>query len=193
MPAPNTTQVEPGRGEIGGRFRGNLRQSDVRHHRVLGERACPHEVSKGLTIARKPSRAVGHVTLVLLLADRQAQVRAVTTAVLTLATLGREERDHSVADLYPADPVTDLLDNPAAFVSQHRGRVSRWIGARGAVHVRMAYAARLEPYERLAGTRPGQLDVGHIQRSPEFLEHRSPHLHRSLSSARGSGCIAPSG
>jgi hypothetical protein len=112
------------RGPIGGRFRGNLRQSNLRHHRVFGERARPHEVSDRLTIPEKPSRAVGHVTLVLLLADRQAQVRAVTSAVLTFTTQRREQGDDSVADGYAADSVNDPLDDPATFVSQYRRRVS---------------------------------------------------------------------
>ena len=97
MPAPNTTQVEPGshlrrcRSRRRGRSRGrrrtgrppssgasglDLRERDLRHHRVLGERRGAHEVADRLAVARQPSGAVREVALVLLLADRQAEVRA---------------------------------------------------------------------------------------------------------------------
>ena len=96
MPAPNTTQVEPGfdlggvhrRAEAGGEAAGeqaravrrrlgrHLGQRDLRHHRVLGERARAHEVADRLAVAREARGPVGQVAEVLLLADRQAEVRA---------------------------------------------------------------------------------------------------------------------
>ena len=60
-----------------------------------------HEVADRLAVAREPRRAVGQVALVLLLADRQAEVRARVEAVDALAALRREERDDVVAAARP--------------------------------------------------------------------------------------------
>ena len=56
-----------------------------------------HEVADRLAVAREPGRPVGEVALVLLLADRQAEVRPRVEAVDALAALRREERDDVVA------------------------------------------------------------------------------------------------
>ena len=117
MPAPKTTHVEPGstaRGEhrraepgrepageerrvLERRLAVDLRERDLRHHGVLGERRGAHEVADRLAVARQARRAVGQVALVLLLADREAEVRARAQAVDALAALRREERDDVVA------------------------------------------------------------------------------------------------
>ena len=67
------------------------------HDRVLREGRRPHEVADRLAAARKARRAVGEVALVLLLADREAEVRPGVEAVDALAALRREERDDVVA------------------------------------------------------------------------------------------------
>ena len=79
----------------------DLRERDLRHHRVLGERRRAHEVAHRLAVARQARRAVGQVALVLLLADREAEIRARAQAVDALAALRREERDDVVARLRP--------------------------------------------------------------------------------------------
>ena len=100
-PAPKTTQVEPGshlrgvhrRAEPGReparedarvverRLRRDLRERDLRHHRVLGERRGAHEVPDRLAVAGEPRRPVREIALVLLLADREAEVRPGVAAV----------------------------------------------------------------------------------------------------------------
>ncbi|MDX6438457.1 MAG: S-(hydroxymethyl)glutathione dehydrogenase / alcohol dehydrogenase, partial [Gaiellaceae bacterium] len=54
------------RGPIGRGLGGDLGQRDLRHHRVLGERAGAHEVAHRLAVALQAGRAVGEVALVLL-------------------------------------------------------------------------------------------------------------------------------
>jgi len=65
----------------------DLRQRDLRHDRVLRERGCPHEVPDRVTVARETRRSVREITLVLLLANGQAEIGAVIAAVLALAAL----------------------------------------------------------------------------------------------------------
>src|SRR4029079_5344894 len=62
-------------------LRSDLRQRDLRHHRVLGEGGRPHEVPDRLAVAGQASGPVGEVALPLLLADREAQVGARVEAV----------------------------------------------------------------------------------------------------------------
>ena len=76
-------------------------------------------------------RAVREIALVLLLADREAEVRAVAQAVDALAALRREERDDVVAGGERGDAVADLLDDAGALVPEHGRRVPGRIGARG--------------------------------------------------------------
>ena len=63
--------------------------------------------------ALEPGRAVGQVALVLLLADRQAEVGALVEAVDALAALGREKGDDVIALGKRADALPDPLDDPA--------------------------------------------------------------------------------
>ena len=66
-----------------------------------------------LAVARQARRAVRQVALVLLLADREAEVRAVAAAVDALAALRREERDDVVAGRDERDAVADRSTTPA--------------------------------------------------------------------------------
>ena len=117
MPAPKTTHVEPGStfavfiaapspverphansaapssGASGLIFASAI--SGITVYSAKVERA--HEVAERLAVAREPRRAVGQVALVLLLADREAEVRARAAAVDALAALRREQRDDVVA------------------------------------------------------------------------------------------------
>jgi hypothetical protein len=117
MPAPKTTQgraglhlggvhrgAEPGRepaGEqarvLGRCVRAHLCERDLGHHRVLGEGRAAHEVPDRLVATAEPRRPVREEAEVLLLADRQAQVRPVAQAVHALAALGREKGHYLVA------------------------------------------------------------------------------------------------
>ena len=117
MPAPKTTTVEPGStlavfiaapspvdrpqansaacssGASGLTLASAISGMTVASANV--ERA--HEVPDRLAVAAQARRAVGQVALVLLLADRQAEVRAVVAAVDALAALRAEQRDDVVA------------------------------------------------------------------------------------------------
>ncbi len=72
------------------RLRGDLGQGDLGHDGRLGEGRRAHEVAQGLARARQPRRPVGQEAAVLLLADRQAEVRARAAAVRALPALGRD-------------------------------------------------------------------------------------------------------
>ncbi len=66
-----------------------------------------------LAVAGQPGRPVGQEALVLLLADREAEVRARVQAVHALPALRREERDDVVARRERGDAFADPLDDPA--------------------------------------------------------------------------------
>ena len=66
-----------------------------------------------LAVAREPRRPVRQVTLTLLLADREAEVRPLVEAVEALAALRREERDDVIARLDVGDAFADAFDDPA--------------------------------------------------------------------------------
>jgi hypothetical protein len=73
--------------------------------------------------------------------------------------------------------VGDVLHHPRALVAEDRRRVPRGVGAAGGVHVGVADAARREPHEDLAGTWPVELDLLHLERLAELLQHRSADPH----------------
>jgi hypothetical protein len=70
-------------------------------------------VADGLALARQTRCAIGEVALVLLLADRQAEIRAVVAAVHTFAALRREERDDVIARCHVLHALADALDDAA--------------------------------------------------------------------------------
>jgi hypothetical protein len=98
-------------------------------------------VTDRLAVAREPRGPVWQVALVLLLADREAEVRARVKAVRALAALRREERHDVVAPSDGADALAHGLHDARAFVPQHRRRVARWVGARSGVEVGVADTA----------------------------------------------------
>ena len=75
-----------------------------------------------LAFAREPRRPVRQEAESLLLADRQAEVRARVEAVDAFAALRREERDDVVADRNFTHAVPDRLDHASALVPEHRRR-----------------------------------------------------------------------
>ena len=64
-----------------------------------------------LPVAGQARRAVGQEALVLLLADREAEVRARVPAVRALPALRREERHHVVTRRERADALADPFDD----------------------------------------------------------------------------------
>ena len=135
-----------------------------------------------LAVAREAGGSVGQVALVLLLADRQAKIRAVAAAVLALAALRREQRHHAVARGQARDAVAEPLDDSGALVAEDGRRVARWVRAGGGVHVGVADTAGLEPHEHLAAPGLRELDLGDMQRRSELLEHCGSDLHGDESS-----------
>ena len=130
-----------------------------------------------LAARREPRRPVRQVALVLLLANREAEVRAVASAVDALAALRREERDDVIADGERADAVADLLDDARALVPEHGRRVPRRVGAGRGVQIGVAHAARDEANEHLARARLGELDLAHDERRSELLEDGCSDSH----------------
>ena len=130
-----------------------------------------------LAVARQPRRAVGQVALVLLLADREAEVRAVAAAVDALAALRREQRHDVVARRDRRDVRADALDDACALVPEHGRRVAGRVGAGRRVEVGVADAARDEADEHLTRARLGELDLLHDERPAELLEHCGANLH----------------
>jgi hypothetical protein len=137
-------------------------------------------VADRLAVARQPGGAVRQEPLTLLLADREAEVRARVAAVLALAALRREERDHVVAHRHVAHALADALDHARTLVPQHRRRVARRIGARSRVEIRVAHPAGDEPDEHLARLRLRELELLQLERLPETLEHCGAHLHAPI-------------
>ena len=158
----------------------DLGQRDLGDDRVLGERRGAHEVPDRLPPARQPRAPVREVALVLLLADRQAQVRARAAAVDALAALRREQRHDVVADLEAGDSLAERLDHSCALVSEHGRGVAGRVDAGGGVHVGVTYATGDEPHEHLAGPGIGQLQLLHDQRTGELLQQRRANPHAGL-------------
>src|SRR6185312_3704332 len=177
-------RAEPGReptreqrGALQRRLRRDLRERDLWHHGVLGERRGAHEVPQRLAVTREAGRAVGQVALVLLLADREAEVRPRAAAVDARPALRREQRDDVVAWLHERDVVPHPLDDARPLVPEHARRVAGGVGAGGGVEVGVADAARDQAHEHLAAAGVGQLDVLHDKRGSELLQHGRSHPH----------------
>ena len=130
-----------------------------------------------LAVAGQACRPVGEVALVLLLADREAEVGARVEAVRALPALRREERHDVVSGRDGRDAVADLLDYTGAFMPEHGRRVAGGVGAGRRVQVGMADAAGHEANEDLAGLGLGQIDLLHLERPAELLEYRGSDLH----------------
>src|SRR3954447_24406279 len=134
-------------------------------------------MTDSLTVTRQASRAVGEVAEVLLLPDRQAEIRLRAPAVDTLAALRREERDDLVARRDVPGVLADPLDDPGALVAEHGWCIAGGVGAGSRVEVGVADAAGDEAHERLARARLVELDLLDFERSSEVLEHRGADLH----------------
>ena len=130
-----------------------------------------------LTVPREAGGSVGKVAEALLVADRDATVRAIAEAVDALSALGGEQRDDVIAARDERDAVADALDDTRAFVAEHAGGISRRIGAGGGVEVGVADAAGGEPHENLTRLRLGEIDLLNDERAAELLENCCADLH----------------
>ena len=133
-----------------------------------------------LAVPGQAGRAVGQVAPVLLLADREAEVRQRAAAVDALAALRREQRHDVVADRERVDALAERLDDARALVAEHRRRVARRVDARGRVEVGVADPAGDQAHQHLARARLGEVDVLDDERPAELLEHRGPDPHRQI-------------
>src|SRR5207302_8215745 len=113
-------------GAVERRLAGHLRERYLGHHRVLGKGRGAHEVPDRLAArVGKPGRPVREQALVLLLADREAEVGALVEAVDAVTALRREQRDDVVARLDRLDALADPPDDTGSLVPEPRGRVAR--------------------------------------------------------------------
>ena len=109
-----------------------------------------------------------------------------------LAALGREERDDVIARDERLDAGADALDDAGALVAQHRRRVAGRVCPGRGVEVGVADAARDEADEHLAGPGLGQVDLLHLERRAERLQHSGADLHpaaRSVASKPIARCV----
>ena len=173
-------------GSVEGRLAVDLGEGDLRHHGVLRERRGAHEVAHRLAVAGEAGGAVGEVAEVLLLADREAEVRQRADAVDALSALGREEGDDVVSLGQERHVRPAPLDDARALVSEDGGGVSRRVNAGGGVHVGVAHTAGHQADQHLFRTGLGELHVADHQRAPELLEDGRPDLHRAARAASDS-------
>ncbi len=153
-------------------------ERDLRDDGVLGERRGAHEVAQRLAVPAEARRAVGQEPESLLVANRDAAVRARAEAMDALAALGGEQRDDVVARRdEPAPAVTDLLHHTGAFVAEHTRRVAGRVGSGGRVQVGVADAAGREPDERLARLRLVEVDLLDGERLSELLQDGGADPH----------------
>jgi hypothetical protein len=143
---------------------------------ISGTTVCSANVE--VPVPREARRPVRQEAEPLLVADRDAAVRARIEAVKALAALGREERDDVVAWRDERDVRPDLLDHARTLVAEHTRRIAGRVGAGRGVEVGVAHAAGLEPDKRLAGPRLRELDLLDGKRLPELLQHRGSDPHR---------------
>src|SRR5205085_1167804 len=123
-PEPGGEAAGEETGAVERRVRRDLRERDLRHHGVVGEGRGAHEVADRPAVGiREARRAVGEVALVLLLADREADVRPFVAAVDALATLRREERDDVVAGRDRGHALAHPLHDARTLVTENRRRV----------------------------------------------------------------------
>jgi hypothetical protein len=133
-----------------------------------------------LAVARQPRRPVGKQALVLLVADREAEIGALVAAMDAFAALRREERDDVVARRERLDAAPHPLHDACTLVSEHRRRVARGIGARRRVEVGVADATRLQTDEHLPRPGLGEIEFLHLQRSTEALEDGGANPHSAI-------------
>jgi 2-haloacid dehalogenase len=78
-------------------------------------------------------------------------------------------------------------------MAEHGRHVAGRVGTRRCEEIRVADAARLEPDEHFAGARFCKLDLLHLERAAELLEHGCAHLHAAHSAEVKSACHCAGG
>ena len=167
-------------GAIERRITGDLGERDLRHYGVLGKRRGAHEVPDRLSAGGEPRRAVGQEPFVLLLADREAEIRSGVEAVHAFATLRREERHDVIAAGDRGHALPDLFDDACSFVAEHGRRVARRIRAGRGVEIGVADPTGDEPDEHFSRLRLGKLDLLDLEWSAELTEDCSLDAHRRI-------------
>ena len=138
----------------------------------------------GLAVAEEAGRAVGKEALVLLVTDRQTEVRPRAAAVDALAALGREERDDVVAGLDQGDVFAHGLDDSGTLVTEHRRRVARGVGAGSRIEIGVTDATGNEPDEHFARLGLGEVEFLDGERPAELLEDSGADLHAARGALR---------
>ena len=98
----------------------DLRQRDLRQHRVIREGRGAHVMEDLVAAEREPAGAVGHHALALGRADRGAEIGLARQAVLALPAFRRVERDDVVALLQAGHPGPDIDDDAGALMAEDR-------------------------------------------------------------------------
>ena len=117
------------------RVRADAGESDLRNHRVVGERRGPHEVIDGLSVEGEAGSAVGHDTTVASGLDLPAEIGAAVATHLAGPAFRTVEGDDVVTG-FQGDPRTHLDDPAFAVCLRSRRNVP-------AVRAFMATAERL--------------------------------------------------
>ena len=151
------------------RVASNLRDRDLRQHRVVRERRTSHVVMQLRPADRETARSVGHHAVALRRANRRAQIRLPTQARFAAATLRRVERNDVITLFRRRDAGTDVDDDARALVSEDDGKESLRIGAGARELVRVTHAGRFDLDEHFAGPRPLQLDLFDDERLPRLV------------------------
>ncbi len=159
------------------RFLADLRDGDLRQHRVLGERRRAHEVQNLLAVLREPAGAVGHDALALGDADRLAQIGLARGAELAFAALRRVERNDVIADGDTGDAGPYLFDDTAALVAENRRERPFRILARQGKRIGVANARGDEPNQDLAFLRAIEIHFFDRQGFTGFPGYSRSSLH----------------
>ena len=155
----------------------DLRERDLGHHRVLGERRRAHEVAQRLSAEGETRGAVREVAETLLVADGGAAIRPRAQAMDALTALRGEERHDVVALRDERHIVAHPLDDACALVPSTHGAYPLGSAPGSCVEIRVADAARDEPDEHFAGLRLCEVHILDDERLPELLEHGGADLH----------------
>ena len=170
---PHANGAQPSSGASGI----HLRERDLGHDRVLGERRRAHEMADRLAVAGEPCRAVRQIAEALLVADRNAPVGAAAEAVDAGPALRGEQGDHVVTGRDERDIGTDALHRTGSLVAEDARCVPGRVGAGGRVEIGVADAAGGKPDEHLPRLGLGEVDLLDDERASELLEDSCADLH----------------
>ena len=98
---------------VEGRVLANLRERDLRQHRVIGEGRAAHVVEDRIAVAAEAAGAVRHQALALRRADRGAEIGSAGETGFALPAFRRVERDDVIAGLHVVTPAPTSRTMPA--------------------------------------------------------------------------------